>query len=355
MSTPPPSADATKAADESLFLYRCEACGGSAAWQPSKGGVACRSCGTAVPLPALTPAPAADFPLVTYLRDSPENRRTFTPERLDRACPVCGHAVVFPAAVEGTTCPACRTPLLRPPHDADMPIRPTGVIPFAIDEADAHARLREWWRRRRGGDPLTRRLEPGRLVPTYVPCWQFSVTLHCAWRHCTRDGDGKERVLQGEVSGDYGEREPAGHSLPPDLLRTLPFPFEQAVAFDRRYLAGAVVEQYDRDLFDSWSAAHTRLEALARWLVRRDSKLVLGPDESWPSWSNEKAWLILAPFYAATVEVRGTRHHVVVDGHSGQVAGTVPPFIGWGAWLALLAILGGVLALAWWLFSLVLA
>jgi len=349
MPEPTPSvADAR--AGVTPYTYRCDACGGAATWRPSAQQVMCRSCSTVVPLPPADTTPAASFLLVTYLRDSPENRRTFTPARVERPCPTCSHVVVFEAAIEGTSCAACLTPLLRPRHESDMPIRPTGVVPFRIDEAEARERLRTWWRDWRGGDP--QRLEPGPLVARYVPYWQFSVHVHCTWRHTTEDARGSTHVSEGEVSGDYGESEPGNHTLPADLLRTLPFPFEHAVAYDRRYLAGAVVEQYDADIFEAWMAARSRLDDLVNSLVNKDGgRLFLGPDERWPSFSNEKGWLILAPFYTTSIDVGGERHHIVIDGHGGKVASTVPPFIPLKVWLLTLAVLAALIALAWWAIS----
>ncbi len=334
-----------------LHSYRCDACGDASTWRPSKQQVMCRSCGTVVPLPAADPAHAASFFLVPYLRDSPENRRTFTPARVECPCPTCNHVVVFEAAIEGTTCVACLTPLMRPPHQSDMPIRPTGVVPFRIDEADARERLRTWWRGLRGSDPRTRRLEPGPLVPHYVPYWQFSVHVHCPWRHTVTTDDGSKRVYEGEVIGDYGEREPGNHGLPADLLMALPFPFKEAVAFDRRYLAGAVVAQYDADIFQAWDPARQRLENLVDRLVAKDSGRFAGPEEKWPSFSDEKGWLILTPFYTTSIDVRGKRHQIVIDGHGGHIASTVPQFLSLGAWLVIVGVLGTLIALIWWVIS----
>ena len=332
-----------------LYSYRCEACGGGATWKPSAQQVACRSCGTVVALPAADAAPAASFPLVTWLRDSPENRRTFTPARVERPCPTCSHSVVFEAAREGAICPACQTPLLRPPHESDMPIRPTGVVPFRIDEADARDRLRAWWHRQRGSDPRTRHLEPAPLVARYVPYWQFSARVSCTWRHTTQDSGGRQQVREGEVSGDYGEPEPGNHHLPADLLNQLTFPFEHAVAYDRRYLAGAVVEQYDADIFEAWWAARGRIESLVNCLVDKDSGVLLtGPEERWPNWSNEKGWLILRPFYTTSVDLDGAPHAVIVDGYGGEVASTVPLFTPLSVWLVLGVMAAVLVALAWW-------
>ena len=338
-------------ASMTLYSYRCDACGDAATWRPSKQQVMCRSCGSVVPLPDADMARAASFFLVPYLRDSPENRRTFRPTRVERPCPTCNHVVVFEPAIEGTTCVACLTPLMRPPQKSDMPIRPTGVVPFRIDEADARERLRTWWRHLRGSDPRTRRLTPGPLVARYVPYWQFSIHLHCPWRHTSTKKDGSRWVREGEVVGDYGEREPGNHNLPADLLRGLPFPFLDAVAFDRRYLAGAVVEQYDADLFQAWDPARQRLENLIDRLVAKDAGLFAAPEERWPSWSDEKGWLILTPFYTTSIDVRGKRHHIIIDGHSGHIASTVPQFISLGVWLLTVGVLATLIALIWWAIS----
>lgn len=338
-----------------LYSYRCEACGDAAAWRPSQQQVMCRACSTVVPLPAADATPAASFLLVPYLRNTPENRRTYTPERLERSCPTCNHLVVFEAAIEGTTCAACLTPLLRPPHASDMPIRPTGVVPFRIDEADARERLRTWWRDRRGSDPRTRHLSTGPLVMRYVPYWLFAVHVSCPWRHTTTDNEGRERVREGAVSGDYREREPGNHRVPADLLKQLPFAFDQAVAYDRRYLAGATVEQYDADMFEAWFPAYQRIVEQVNRQVNRAAGLFAEPEERWLNTSDETGCLILTPVYTTSVDFRGQRHDIVIDGHSGQIASTVPPHITLGQWLVVLGILAGLIALVWWAIVLVMA
>jgi hypothetical protein len=289
-----------------LYAYRCERCGDNATWRPSKQQVMCRSCSTVVPLPAADQTPAASFFLLPYLRDD------------------------APKA----------------------PIQPTGVVPFRIDEAEAHERLHNWWRDLRGSDPRTRNLEPDPLVARYVPYWQFSVRMHCSWRHTDEDSDGRRRVREGAIHGDYGEREPGNDSLPAALLRGLPFAFEHAVAYDRRYLAGAVVEQYSGDIFRAWDAARWRLDDLVKKLVRKDSGVFGGPEEHYPSFSNEKGWLILAPFYTTGIDVRGRRHQIIIDGHSGQIASSAPPFIPLFVWLLLAGMIAAAITLAWWAFSL---
>jgi hypothetical protein len=186
------------------------------------------------------------------------------------------------------------------------------------------------------------------VVARYSPVWQFSVRVHCRWRHTATDDDGGERVTEGTVRGDYGEREPGNQHLPAGLLAALPFPFEHAVAFDRRYLAGAMVEQHDGNIFRAWDAAHARRQALVDHLVDREAGAFKRPQERWPSMSQEKGWLILAPFYTANVEINGTRHHIVVDGHGGGVASDVPEAFPIGALLVAVTLVAMLIAVGWW-------
>jgi hypothetical protein len=238
---------------------------------------------------------------------------------------------------------------LRPSFEDDLPIRPTGVVPFRIDHADAQERLRAWWRDRRGADRRTRHLQPGPLVARYLPYWQFSVRVHCPWRHTTKDNEGKTRVTSGEIRGDYGEREPGNHSLPGELLQSLPSAFDAAIAYDRRYLAGAIVEQYDGDIFRAWDTARWRLDDLVARLVSKDAGTLGPPEEVWPSWSQEKGWLILAPYYTTDVTIAGKRHPIVMDGYSGQIASTVPPYVSGKVLLFLVVIVAAIAWLVWWL------
>lgn len=305
-------------------MYRCGQCGGHGTWHPARRQVVCHSCGGVIDLPPADGSPATSLFLLPLLRDSPANVRAFTRDRVEKRCPTCASVVVFAAGIEGAQCDACQTPLLRPPESSEAPVRPTGVVPFRITADQARDNIGAWWRKTQ----RRRRLDLAELQGRYVPVWQFSVHVHCPWRATTTstDSQGTQRteVRSGEVRGDYGEREPATRHLPVSLMPPLPFPFDAAVAFDPRYLAGALVEQYEVGLWDAWDAAQERLTALVHWLVRKDAGLMTLPDEQWPRWSNEKVWLILVPYYTATVSTGSRTYEVFVDGSRGTISTDVP-------------------------------
>ena len=50
--------------------------------------------------------------------------------------------------------------------------------------------------------------------------------------------------------------------------------------------------------------ARRRLDELVTRLVNKDAgRLFARPEERWPSFSHEKGWRILAPFYTTSVDV----------------------------------------------------
>lgn len=305
--------------------YVCGSCGGHATWQPVARQVACVSCGVPVALPAADTTRARSFFLVPFLRDSPENRRSFTRTRAQTACPTCGSIVVFDPGLEAIACGACRTPLLRSPLEDDAPLRPTGIVPFRLAEPDAREGIRAWWRK----EQRRRRLDLGPLTPRYLPYWQFSIHVHCPWRATVQstDIDGRRHIeiRSGEVTGDYGEREPGTRRVAPALLKSLPFPFDDAVTFDPRYLAGAIVEQYEVGLWDAWDASRGRLETLVEWLVKKDAGTMSVPDELWPSWSQEPGAAVIGGFVTSPAAPSAPRRSSAAAPATGPPPRAGPP------------------------------
>lgn len=70
-----------------------------------------------------------------------------------------------------------------------------------------------------------------------------------------------------------------------------------------------------------------------------------------PEVSRRKPRLLLIPVYTTDAVVGGTRHAISMDGHSGQIASTVRMHLTVGAQLAVAALLGGLVALLWWVIS----
>jgi hypothetical protein len=313
----------------SAQAYSCQQCGGKATWHPERRAMACQACGTTLELP---PAPTGDvpwFPLVPRLRDAPENRRTWTPKDVTAPCPACGGPVIFPANLISATCDGCGTPIVRGATPDDAPLAPDGVIPFAIGEAEAERLFRAWAVARDGARLGRTVLSNITVQRTYVAYWAFSVHVHCPYRgeydKTTRDGHAKRVVFGGTIDETYSGITRGFAHLPPGLLRRIePMPIANARPYDARYLTGAIVEQYTLDLWTAWDAVRAIIDKEVDDTLKAAGDGDTLPAETWPTWSQHRGRLVLAPVHVLSYTALGDTFTVLVDGTSGQVHGHAP-------------------------------
>jgi hypothetical protein len=341
---------------ESASMYPCPACGGQGIWHPARQQVVCRSCQAVIPLPAAAPGPVARFAFIALLRDRPDSGRDWRPTPTEVRCTTCLAVSTYDAAVVGRLCEACGAPTLIPCDATGAPITPGGVLPFRIDPAGAREALATWIT---GQSVLRRRRQRASLddvAAAYLPCWTFSAHFHCRWRGEAevRDGDDRKRVgIDGVVDLDFSDIViPAAAALDAPLWAKIePFPVEDVVPMDARYLPGFAVETYAVNLWEAWDAAHARMEQDARRALTQDAKDNVGTLEEWPTWTEERCQQVLVPVYRATYRHRGKPYEVVMNGYTGKVDGTRPwdPIVDTLVLVLTIAIPIGVIAALVWL------
>ncbi|HEX3997137.1 MAG TPA: zinc ribbon domain-containing protein [Pirellulales bacterium] len=96
-------------------------------------------------------------------------------------CKGCGASMSYDARAGALRCPFCGSTQLEKQPDAKE-IAPDGVVPFAIQQADAIAAMRKWlgssfWR---PGD-LSEQALVVSMTPVYVPYWVFQAETHTYW------------------------------------------------------------------------------------------------------------------------------------------------------------------------------
>src|SRR5687767_2789313 len=258
-----------------LDKHECPACGAQAEWNPGKQKLICPFCGTESPYHIDRElGKVVELDLVKALRDLPDEVRGWQTERRSVECQSCRAVMVFDPARVGQNCEFCGAPALVDYNEIKSPIRPTGILPFRVDNNRVRDDIRRWWR--------SKWLAPGRLARTslvdtvrslYIPYWTFDARAHCPWEadagyHYYVDVAGTDskgrRVVRKEqrtrwepASGviDHAfddEPVPGTQGLPLDLLRQVePFPTGEVVAYDTAFLSGHVVEHYKVILFNA--------------------------------------------------------------------------------------------------------
>jgi hypothetical protein len=309
-----------------------------------------------IPLPGAAPGPVARFAFIALLRDRPDSGRDWRPTATEVRCTTCLAVSTCDAAVVGRLCEACGAPTLIPCDATGAPITPGGVLPFRIDPAEARETLAKWIT---GQSVLRRRKQRASLddvTAVYLPCWTFSAHFHCRWRGEAevRDGDDRKRVgIDGVVDLDFSDIViPAAAALDAPLWAKIePFPVEDVVPMDARYLPGFAVETYAVNLWEAWDAAHARMEQDARRALKQDAKDNVSTLEEWPKWTEERCQQVLVPVYRATYRHRGKPYEVVMNGYTGKVDGTRPwdPIVDTLVLVLTIAIPIGVIAALVWL------
>jgi hypothetical protein len=96
-------------------------------------------------------------------------------------CQGCGASMSYDASAKTLRCPFCGSEKLEEQKDAKV-LRPSRVVPFAIEQAQALATLRQWlgssfWR---PGD-LVQAAVVEKLTPVFVPYWVFDARVFTYW------------------------------------------------------------------------------------------------------------------------------------------------------------------------------
>jgi len=168
----------SKAAGEGASTLACSNCGASLEYAPGVGQLVCPYCGTENEIPDAATGPwekpaLREIDLATTLAE--RAGATDFEETETVACPGCGAEIGLDAGTLAEQCPFCATPLSRRNLHRHRHPRPQGVLPFAITEPEARARMKAWlgglWFAPSG---LRRYAEAGRpLAGVYLPHYTY--------------------------------------------------------------------------------------------------------------------------------------------------------------------------------------
>ncbi|MFD2173492.1 primosomal protein N' (replication factor Y) - superfamily II helicase [Rhodobacter lacus] len=336
--------------------YPCEACGADLRFAPGREMLVCDHCGHEQEIPralgrgrsglreiALAEGLAAHLP-----EAETEDVRTLK-------CPNCAAEIEMKGAVHASECPFCATPVVAD-SGLNRRIKPQGLVPFALTEAEARAAVGIWlgrlWFAPNGLVQYARR---GRkMTGIYAPFWTFDAATHSAYTGQRGDAyyvskevrvqvDGKwqtrteqERRIRwssvsGRVARDFDDvLIYAARSLPPAYLRALhPWDLSALTPYAPDYLSGFEAEGYTVALADG----HREGRAEMARVIESDVRRAIGGDEQRvgmidTEFEAETFKHVLLPVWTAAYKYRGRSYRFVVNAQTGQVRGDRP----WSAW-----------------------
>jgi hypothetical protein len=172
----------------------------------------------------------------------------------------------------------------------------------------------------------------------YLPYWTFDAKADARWTadageyYYVGSGNRREQKVRWtpasgtltHVFDDYLICASVG--VDADKLRNIePFPTDSLIPFDPGYLAGWTVERYQIDLVSAANRSRERMNTALRQLcgqqVRGDTHRNLVVEATF---SNQTFKQILAPVWLVTYVYGAKSFQVVVNGVTGEVAGSRP-------------------------------
>ncbi|MFL4472065.1 TFIIB-type zinc finger domain-containing protein [Tateyamaria armeniaca] len=328
--------------------FPCDNCGADFRFDPQAGTLTCDHCGNTTQIEGTREAAPAAISELDYRAAL---NATLPSEEIEETrvskCPNCAAQVEFDANVHAAECPFCATPVVTD-TGAHRHIKPRGVLPFAMTEAEARKAMTDWlgslWFAPNGLQDYARK---GRsLQGIYVPYWTFDADTRSAYTgergtvyHETQTvmRDGKRTQVQvakvrwqrtrGKVARFFDDvLVLASTSLPKRFTDALePWDLSALQPYAPEFLAGFRAEGYAVELEQGFVEARLRMDRI----IARDVRFDIGGDRQRIHSVDTKLGAvtfkhILLPVWLAAYKYRGETYRFVVNGRTGRVQGERP-------------------------------
>jgi hypothetical protein len=336
---PDPTTDPVASARQK---FNCPACGAEANWNPATQKLVCPFCGVESPAPlqirqAGTVIPEHD--LAAALAAIPDSARGWQAKKTSVRCQSCQAISVFDAEEIGRRCDFCGSTALVPYEQVEDPFRPESLLPLKIAEPQARELIRAWFGRQwLAPNSFSARALTDTAKGIYLPYWTFDAKADAQWtaesgeyyyvhENNRRVRKVKWRAVSGALSHAFDD-ELVCASVGVDagkLRRIEPFPTNSLVPYDPGYLAGWTVERYQIDLVAAAGRSREQMNAELRDLCGRQV-----PGDTYrnlavhATFSGQTFKHMLAPVWLMTYAYRATSYQVVVNGVTGEIAGSRP-------------------------------
>ena len=328
---------------EQMQSYKCPACGSPLRYTTT-GKMTCVSCGNAYEVEALKNLLPDDdgkagFDWGDYKKNFQASQEKLS-DRVVYVCRSCGAAIETDNTTAATRCPYCDNEVLATDRLSGG-LKPNGVIPFALDKADAVRAVKSHFHNKRllPRDFLSGH-RIGKIQGIYVPFWLFDsgvngeVNLDGTHTRCYSDADYNYVETQHYLVHVAGEmrfsRVPVDGSrkMDDDLMDALePFDYSGLKPFDPAYLSGFLADRFDEDPDTSLPRASERMKDCAESALRGYG------DKGYSSLTVKRSRMrlesptvqyVLLPVYLLNLEFQNKKYRFAVNGQTGKVVGELP-------------------------------
>lgn len=335
----------------------CRSCGASLTFSPGTSTLICPFCGASNEIEGSGAGTdewglktGADTAIVELdYKDAVEQLAAAAETEVEETetirCPGCGVETTFDDQTLAENCGFCGTPLARAKKTSHRHPKPQGVLPFALTEREARARMRKWLRSLWFAPSKLKTYAQSRrtLSGIYLPHFTYDAIGVADYRGQRGDayyvtvthksGTRRQRRIRwrrvsGRVRHDFDDvlvpaSEHEGAGKPEYGGRSWDLAALEEYRTD--YLAGFRAEVPMLGLDECFTRAKKVMDATLASDIRRD----IGGDEQritsmQSRFSNITFKHVLLPVWLASYRFQGKVYQVVINGRTGEVTGKRP-------------------------------
>lgn len=326
-------------------LIKCSSCGGMMHYSPKDEALKCLYCGNISPIEIIsTPIKENDF---HHWREklAQEDLSELT-ETSEIKCHQCGAMTTLPPDNVGGECAFCSTPLMMKNVEVKRLWKPEYLLPFKIEKKQCSEIFAQWikgkWFIPNELKNSVHSPETQKIKGIYIPFWTFDADTFTTYigkkgLHRTetyRDSEGKNQTRivtdwyrkTGSVAVSFDDIIiPASNTLPNILRSFTNWDTKNAVAYREAFLAGFVVEIYQKEMLAASDEAKAEMQSQIKTYIYRD----IGGDEQEILSQNTAIQqmhfkLMLLPVWVSGFHYNGKFYHFIINGRTGQVRGEYP-------------------------------
>lgn len=345
-----------EAPEEETRTFKCSSCGAVVSYSATEQQLTCPHCGQAQEITAeAVGRMAAEFEFT--LETMEHAQYGWGEERRELACESCGAVVAVAPGTLTSTCAFCGSNRVLAHSAVGAVLRPTSLVPFAVDQEQCQAQVAEWLGRGWMHPPELRSVRVLReMSGIYLPFWTFDAHVQAHWKaevgrerteRYYEDGEWKTRTVidwkwrSGQVHLPINDHLVPGTAKVSQIIlhKVTPFDLHGLVEYDPSYLAGWQAKTYDMPLQQAWEIGKEEMREQAKHACYDDTgSSHVRNMRMTADFADERWRYILLPVYLASYHFDGRTFQVMVNGQTGKVAGQKP--IAWlRIWLAIAAML----------------
>lgn len=330
--------------------FRCSSCGAGIAYKPGSLSMKCPYCDSENEIPKelleIEEHTIEEFPLAAAEHDF-----GMGVEQKTYKCDSCGAKQSVDAKVITTKCDFCGSDtVIETPSNPNI-VRPTALVPFAINAQDSKAKYLQWLRKLwfRPGD-LKKKAALVGVRGLYAPFFTFDAQAESNWsgwrgtyyyttETYTTTVNGRPVTRTRQVQHVRWNYRSGHHSffyddllvnasmgLPEEILHKIyPYQLSALVGYQPEFIVGFGAEEYTKEPWMLWDTAKMMIRNRERdacsALLDGDTQRGLNVSTSIidPKWKH-----ILLPVYVSSYMYRGKRYNFLVNGQTGEVQGEAP-------------------------------